>query len=129
MDSRNSITKSEVIKLSTRLVILLPNMVLKLPLSRRGYLQSKNEKAIWSKYKYLYHLGVLHWEFLGIVCMKRYKPVKAIPTLTVMLAKSIIQELDIDRCDLYNPENWGIENEQFYLIDYGISQYISTLYK
>mgnify|MGYP003660207934 FL=1 len=103
-------------------------MVLKFPLSRRGYLQSKNEKVIWSKYKYLYHLGVFHWEFLGVVCMKRYEPVEAIPTLTVMLAKSIIQELDIDRCDLYNPENWGIENEQHYLIDYGISQYISTLY-
>ena len=118
-----------MIKLSTRLVILLPNIVLKLPLSRRGYLQSKNEKAIWNKYKYLYHLGVFHWEFLGVVCMKRYEPVDEIPKSTVILAKSIIKEFDINRCDLYNSDNWGVEKEQYYLIDYGISQYISTLYK
>ena len=35
-----------MIKISTRLVILLPNIVLKFPLSRRGYLQSKNERFI-----------------------------------------------------------------------------------
>ena len=117
-----------MIKLSTRLVILLPNMVLKFPLSRRGYLQSKNEKVIWSKYKYLYHLGVFHWEFLGVVCMKRYKAVSEVPNTVVVYAKSSIKEFDFDRCDLYNPKNWGKENRTYYLIDYGISQYISTLY-
>ena len=116
------------IKLSTRLVILLPSIVFKLPLSRRGYLQSKNESIIWSKYKKVYSLGVLHWECLGIVCMKRYKAVAEIPPAVVIKAKSTIKEFNIQRCDLYNPKNWGIENEQHYLIDYGISQYISTLY-
>ena len=118
-----------MIKLSTRLVILLPNIVLKFPLGRRGYLQSKNERFIWNKYKATYSLGALHWEFLGIVCMKRYKPVDEIPATIVMFAKSAIKEFDIDRCDLYNPKNWGRENKTYHLIDYGISQYISTLYK
>ena len=104
-------------------------MVLKFPLSRRGYLQSKNEKVIWNKYRAKYTLGELYWECLGIVCMKRYKAVDRIPTKTVLITKDIIKEFEIERCDLFNPENWGVENKTYYLIDYGISQYISTLYK
>jgi len=46
-----------------------------------------------------------------------------------LIAKDIIKEFDIHRCDLYNPKNWGIENKQYYLIDYGITQYISSLYE
>ncbi len=118
-----------MIKISTRFVILLSNIVLKFPLDRRGYLQSKNEKLIWDKYKNTRILGTLHWEFLGIICMKRYKSVQSIPSSTVLLAKSTIKEFDIPRCDLYNSDNWGQENKQIYLIDYGITQYISTLYK
>jgi hypothetical protein len=121
--------KVNMIKISTRLVILLPNIVLKFPLGRRGYLQSKNEIFIWEKYKTAYPLGKLYWEFLGVVCMKRYKPVDEIPATIVLFAKSTIKEFDIDRCDLYNPKNWGIENKTYYLIDYGINQYVSTLYK
>ena len=118
-----------MIKVSTRLVIVLPKIVFKFPLSRRGFLQSKNERIIWGKYKTAYPLGELYWEFLGVVCMKRYNPVDKIPTLTVLIAKDIIKEFDIHRCDLYNPKNWGIENKQYYLIDYGITQYISSLYE
>ena len=40
-------------KYSTRLVILLKNIVIKIPLSKRGYLQGLNEKKIWDKYKHL----------------------------------------------------------------------------
>ena len=118
-----------MIKVSTRLAILFPRFVLKIPIGRRGYLQSKNEIFIWNKYKSVYSLGTLYWEFLGIVCMKRYKPVVKIPSTVVLIAKSTIKEFDINRCDLYNPKNWGIENKTYYLIDYGINKYISTLYK
>jgi len=38
-------------KYSTRLVIILKNVVIKIPISRRGYLQGINEKMIWDKYK------------------------------------------------------------------------------
>ena len=118
-----------MIKVSTRLAILFPRFVLKIPIGRRGYLQSKNEIFIWNKYKSVYSLGTLYWEFLGIVCMKRYKSVVKIPSTVVLIAKSTIKEFDINRCDLYNPKNWGIENKTYYLIDYGINKYISTLYK
>ena len=62
------------IKYSTRLVILIAGIVLKFPLSRIGYLQCKNEKRMWVKYKHLNILGELHWEWNGIICMKRYNP-------------------------------------------------------
>ena len=122
-------TAKKMIKLSTRLVIILSDIVLKFPISRRGFLQSKNEKYIWDKYKNKIVLGELYWECLGIVCMKYYKPIDTIPMSSVLSIKSTIKEFDIDRCDLYNPANWGEENGRYYLIDYGISQYISTLYK
>ena len=134
---------NKFIKISTRLVIILPYIVLKFPLSRRGYLQSKNESFIWGKYKTTYPLATLHWEFLGIVCMKRYTTIiqplhwldprycfgHEIPRSTVMLLKSIIKEFDFNSCDLYNSDNWGTENGVYYLLDYGINQQISTLYK
>ena len=116
------------IKTSTRLVILIGKVALKFPLSRRGFLQCKNESRIWEKYKETQLIGTLHWECLGIVCMKRYEPVESIPILQIELAKSVMPEFDIPRCDLHNCLNWGTDNGRYYLIDYGINQYISTLY-
>ena len=84
---------------------------------------------VWNKYKTTYLLGTLHWELLGIVCMKRYPQVHDIPTKIVIQAKTTIKEFDIPRCDLWNPENWGQEHGQYRLIDYGINHHISTLYK
>tara|TARA_R110000803_G_scaffold2946_2_gene10201 strand:+ start:924 stop:1283 length:360 start_codon:yes stop_codon:yes gene_type:complete len=115
-------------KISTRFVVLLPNIVIKFPLSRRGYLQSKNERVIWCKYKNTNLLGVLYWEIFGIVCMKKYKATLKINQKHILFIKYFIKELDIERCDLYNPENWGKENKSYYLIDYGVNHYISTLY-
>jgi hypothetical protein len=60
------------IKISTRLVFLIGNRVYKFPLSRRGFLQCKNEKKMWDKYSHTGILGKLHWERFGVVCMKRY---------------------------------------------------------
>ena len=117
------------IKASTRLVFLIGNRVYKFPLSRRGYLQCKNEKKIWDMYHQTGLLGTLIWERFGIVCMKRYEPCKSISKGLVTLTKEQIPEFDIERCDLYNYKNWGIEGDLCYLIDYGINEYISTLYK
>ena len=116
------------IKTSTRLVILIGKYALKFPLSRRGFLQCKNERRIWKDYKHTDLIGTLYWECLGIVCMKRYKPVERIPILQIKKVKSSIPELDISRCDLHNYHNWRIDNGKYYLIDYGVNQYISTLY-
>lgn len=124
------------IKYSTRLVILIAGIVLKFPLSRRGYLQCKNEKRMWVKYKHLNILGELHWEWNGIICMKRYKPTNVLVSKTeshrfidmVLDVKRMIPEFDIDKCDLYKAENWGKSGDDYVLIDYGINNYISGLY-
>lgn len=116
------------IKLSTRLIILIGSIAIKIPLSFRGYLQSKNESFIYSRYKSTGMLGKLHWEFMGIVCMKRYKPVRRILKSYVKGIKMLIPELDIKNCDLHNYRNWGTEDGYNVLIDYGINERISKMY-
>lgn len=115
-------------KYSTRLVILFENVVIKIPLSKRGYLQGLNEKVIWDKYKQISLLAELKWMYLGIVCQKRYKPVKRVPNKIVFQIKELIPEFDFDNCDLYKAENWGIEEKNYILLDYGINQKIADLY-
>ena len=117
-----------MIKYSTRLVILFDNVVIKIPLSRRGYLQGLNEKMIWDKYKQISLLAELKFMFLGIVCQKRYNPVKRVPNKVVFQIKELIPEFDFDNCDLYKSENWGIENNNYILLDYGINKHIASLY-
>ncbi len=126
-----------MIKYSTRLVFLIGNIVIKIPLSKRGYLQCKNEKRMWDKYKHLNVLGKLYWEWNGIICMKKYKPTNVLINQneannfidTVVGVKHLIPEFDIDMCDLYRAENWGIDGDDYVLIDYGINEEISKLYE
>jgi hypothetical protein len=47
------------IRYSTRLVVLMFGIVIKIPLSRRGYLQCKNEIRMWERYKHLNILGII----------------------------------------------------------------------
>ena len=115
-------------KYSTRLVILFDNIVIKIPLSKRGYLQGLNEKVIWDKYKQIGLLAELKWMIIGIVCQKRYKPVKRVPNKIVFQIKELIPEFNFDNCDLYKAENWGIENKKYILLDYGINKHIASLY-
>jgi hypothetical protein len=115
-------------KYSTRLVFLFNNIVIKIPLSKRGYLQGLNERVIWNKYKEYAPLAELKWMYLGIVCQKKYKTIKEIPENQVKYIKSIITEFDFDNCDLYNYENWGIDNDKYILLDYGVNQEIAKLY-
>jgi hypothetical protein len=115
-------------KYSTRLVIILYNIVIKIPISKRGYLQGLNEKKIWDKYKRYGLLAELKWMFMGVVCQKRYDTIKSIPTLVVKRIKLKVPEFNFDNCDLHNPQNWGIDGENYILLDYGIDQNISKLY-
>ena len=117
------------IKYSTRLVILLSNIVIKIPLSRRGYLQGLNEKKIWDKYRNITSLAELKWVFMGIVCQKRYSTTKSIPNIVVRRNKIAMSEFDFTNCDLHNPRNWGIEGNRYILLDYGINKQIANLYK
>ena len=116
-------------KYSTRLVIILDNIVIKITLSRRGYLQGLNEKKIWDKYNSVAYLAELKWMFMGIVCQKRYDTeLLVVPNIVVRRIKSIVKEFDFDNCDLYNTENWGMEGKEYILLDYGINKYIASLY-
>ena len=116
-------------KYSTRLVILLNNIVIKIPISRRGYLQGLNEKKIWDKYNSLDLLAELKWVCMGVVCQKRYNMVKSIPDRVVLYTKKEIPEFNIPNCDLYNSSNWGVEDNYYILLDYGINKQITNLYK
>lgn len=119
-----------MIRLSTRLVIIMPTFVVKIPLSKRGYLQSKNEKFLYNGYKKYHLLGRLYWECMGIVCMKKYKVAKEIRSFVVHDIKHYIRPLDIENCDLNNPKNWGYnKHNDLLLIDYGINDRISKMYK
>lgn len=116
-------------KYSTRLVIVLKNIVIKIPISKRGYLQGLNEKYIWDKYQNIVPLAELKWMYLGIVCQKKYQTVTEIPKENVKYLKYYVSEFNFKNCDLYNCENWGIENNKYILLDYGINKKISNLYK
>ena len=116
------------IKYSTRLVIILKTVVIKIPITRKGYLQGLNEKRIWNKYKNTASLAELNWMFLGVVCQRRYDTVLSIPTRVVKRNKASMPEFDFDNCDLYNPENWGVDGKRYILLDYGVNEYIASLY-
>ena len=115
-------------KYSTRLVIILYDIVIKIPISKRGYLQGLNEKIIWDKYGRYGFLAELKWMFIGIVCQKRYDTIESIPSLVVRRIKSKVPEFNFDNCDLRNPQNWGIEGKNYILLDYGINEKIASLY-
>ena len=118
-----------MIKYSTRFVVILKNIVIKIPVSRKGYLQGLNEKKIWDKYNDVTLLAELKWMWMGIVCQKRYNTVSSIPDEVVNRNKELIPEFDFNNCDLYNPENWGIDGKRYILLDYGVNEYIASLYK
>lgn len=120
-------------KLSTRLIFIFKNFVIKIPIDKRGYLQGKNEKKLWDKYSHTKHLGELYWEKFGIVCMKKYNVCKyRIPLYIVDEIKNDIKELNVKNCDLHNYKNWAIKVTKFHatyvLIDYGINETISKMY-
>lgn len=117
------------IKYSTRLVFLIKNRAYKFPLSRRGYLQGKQESLVWKQYKDTGLLAPLIWERFGIVCQQRIEQLDTLSHDRLVLIRTTIPELNIQNCDLYNIENWGIHNNLPVLLDYGINERISSMYK
>jgi hypothetical protein len=131
VDTAQVIVKKDMsltIKYSTRIVIILNDIVIKIPISRRGYLQSLNEKKVWDKYNKLNLLAELKWFRAGIVCQKKYDLVKSIPDRVVYYTKKEIPEFRFYNCDLHNHKNWGREYGKYILLDYGINEYIASLY-
>ena len=119
------------IRYSTRIVFLIGNRAYKIPLSRRGWLQGKNEAKVWERYKSTNMLAPLIWERWGIVCQERCSPVLAFNSSRkqkVRLIKSLIPQLNIENCDLNNPQNWGKWRNRIVLVDYGIDEKIADMY-
>ena len=116
------------IKISTRVVFLVGKYAIKIPVDKRGYLQGKNEAKMYAKYKRYPYLAPLLWEFFGIVCQERCRELDVFDACVVTEVKALMPELNIENCDLYNQENWGIYNEHQVLLDYGINEQISKMY-
>lgn len=116
------------IKVSTRIVFIFKDYVVKVPISLRGYLQCIQERNVWEKYKHLNLLGELYSYKRGIIKMKRYDPIPYVDYNDIANVKESIEELNIDNCDLYNKANWGQLNGKRYLIDYGVNEEISKMY-
>ncbi len=117
------------IKYSTRLVFLIKDRAYKFPLSRRGYLQGKQESRIWNQYKDTGFFAPLLWERFGIVCQQRIDQLDTLSYDRLRLIRNTVSELNIENCDLHNIENWGIHNNLPVLLDYGINERIASLYK
>jgi hypothetical protein len=117
------------IKISTRLVILTKTRAYKIPISKRGWMQGKNEKLIWNKYKKKFNLlAPFKYRFFGIVCQQRILPIFRIDEYAVKRAKKLMPEFDFENCDLYNAQNWGYYKGKILLLDYGVNLEISKLY-
>ena len=115
-----------MLKISTRVVILIGDYAFKIPIDKRGYLQGINEKKIWDKYGQTASIAKLYWMFLGVVCQKRYNRIKHIPKMEVVNIKKIIPEFDFENCDFWNYENWGVDDNKYILLDN--SPYVASLY-
>ena len=116
------------IRISTRVVFVFKRRVIKIPVSYRGYLQCKNERELWDKYSSAGLLGKMYWYRFGIVCMKRYRRATQSPLNKICEVKNKIPELNIINCDLHVIANWGFQQGNYYLIDYGINERISKMY-
>jgi len=118
-----------MIKVSTRLVIITRSKAFKIPLDRRGWLQGINEGKVWEEYKESGYLAPLLWSWGGFVCMERVRPTDYVPPYLIANVKDKIPALDIVNCDLRRLENWGEHNGRTVLLDYGVDERISKLYK
>ena len=117
-----------MIKFSTRIVILFPSFVVKIPIDRRGYLQCKNESKMWKEYKDDNSFCPIYFSFLGIIFMKRIKPITFLNYKNVRDIKDKYEVFNFSDCDLYNPVNWGYHKGKQILLDYGITEEISKMY-
>lgn len=118
------------IRISTRVVLLVGSYAIKIPVDRRGWLQGLNEIYLYDKYACIGQLAPLVWWVGGVVVQRRCKPLPV--RLVKYYARRIkenIPELNVRLCDLYQPNNWGVYRGKVVLLDYGITEEVSRMYK
>jgi hypothetical protein len=116
------------IRTSSRIVILTPSRVYKIPVNLRGWLQGINEQIVWNNFKGTKRLAPLLWSVGGFVCMRRVKTVTYVPPYIVKEVKQEIPIFAFENCDLWNVENWGTFGHEFVLLDYGINRRVAAMY-
>lgn len=117
------------IAVSTRIVLIFKNVVVKIPIDKRGYLQGKNEIKTWKSGKGRQYLAPLLWEKFGLVCMVKCQPLQKLNYSLVAEVKKELPQFNFNNCDLFNIKNWGLYKGRPVLLDYGINLKISKMYK
>jgi len=97
-------------------------------------MQGCNERYLWKRYPRNTWLVPILWEWNGIVCQRRVKPLDKTVTrrkleYTRLQVIKQVPELEVYNCDLHNRENWGTYNNKIVLLDYGISPDVANMYK
>lgn len=102
-----------------RICLTFDSVMIKIPTNLRGYKDSKSEKKIWDSYGSIGMLAKIHWEFMGIVCMKRYNslpPTKRILKAYIQGMKMLMPELE--KINISNPKHWAEDNGSLVLTNY-----------
>lgn len=116
------------VKISTRVVFLIGDVAVKIPVGRRGWIQGWNERKIWAKYAETGLLVPLIGSFGPVILQRRVEEVVHVCPITIARVKFQIEEFRFDRCDLWNPANWGRMNGEIVLLDYGIDRRVAGMY-
>ena len=77
----------------------------------------------------MFTLKMTSWSFLRGFVVYLHNSSVLISSNKILEVKSLMEEFNFIHCDLYNPNNWGVYNNKVVLLDYGITESISKLYK
>lgn len=116
---------------SSRIVILLGKFAIKIPFSRCGIEQSKQEIFTWEKYRQT-PFNQIRKTFGPIIVSDRCERVtrETLPDFDryVDYFSSIYPELQFEEGDIHNPENWGFCEGELVIVDYGLNRRIEKKY-
>lgn len=111
-------------------MLITKTRVYKIPIDRRGLMQCRNEYTVWNTIILARpFLAPLVWYKFGIICQERVQPIERLDRSLIYLLKDRIPQLNIENCDLHNKDNWGLYNNNQVLLDYGVDQKVSEMYK
>ncbi len=120
---------------SSRIVLLIGSRAIKIPFSRCGVEQSRQELETWGTHKHKSSKSFLcpiKWNVGPIVVQERTKPMTqeefSSISFFVDLTEMMIPEMRFRRGDLWRHENWGKLKGLPVLIDYGLNHNIERKY-
>ena len=116
---------------SSRIVFLIGKWAVKIPINKCGIEQSQQEIKTWNKYKSKPFNKII--SKIGFITI--HQKAKAVDLTNFKLFRDRIveyeknyPELKFKRGDIYRHENWGIVNNEFVIIDYGLNIDIENKY-